>query len=94
MEMIVKPHRKSILAAWREASERDPQVTRASALSRVQFHDRIPEVLDSFERKLSARRRVDKEERAVEQQESAAAHGLHRWQQVVWKGVAAAWSRG
>jgi signal transduction histidine kinase len=30
---------------------------------------------------LAARRRVDKQEGAVEQQESAAAHGLHRWQQ-------------
>jgi signal transduction histidine kinase len=53
----------------------------ASALSRVQFHDRVPEVLDAFERKLSASRHVDKQELAVEQQESAAAHGLHRWQQ-------------
>ena len=77
----LKARRKSILAAWREASERDPQVTTASALSRVQFHDRIPEVLDAFERKLAARRRVDKQERAAEQQESASAHGLHRWQQ-------------
>ena len=76
----LRSRRKSILAAWREASERDPQVTTASALTRVQFHDRIPEVLDAFERKLSARR-LDKQELAVEQQESAAAHGLHRWQQ-------------
>ena len=77
----LQARRKSILAAWREASERDPQLTTASALSRVQFQDRIPDVLDVFERKLSARRRVDRQERAVEQQESAAAHGLHRWQQ-------------
>ena len=77
----LRARRQSILAAWREASERDPEVTTASALSRVQFHDRIPEVLDAFERKLSARRRVDKQDLAVEQQESAAAHGLHRWQQ-------------
>jgi signal transduction histidine kinase len=77
----LRARRKSILAAWREASERDPELTTASALSRVQFHDRIPEVLDAFERKLSARRHVDKQELAVEQQESAAAHGLHRWQQ-------------
>jgi signal transduction histidine kinase len=53
----------------------------ASALSRVQFQDRIPEVLDAFERKLSADRRVDKQELAVAQQENSAAHGLHRWQQ-------------
>src|SRR4029453_13893757 len=43
--------------------------------------DRIPEVLDAFQGKLSARRRADKQELAVEQQENAAAHGLHRWQQ-------------
>jgi signal transduction histidine kinase len=77
----LRARRKSILAAWRDASERDPEVTTASALTRVQFHDRIPEVLDAFERKLSARRHVEKQELAVEQQENAAAHGLHRWQQ-------------
>jgi signal transduction histidine kinase len=77
----LRARRKSILAAWREASERDPTVTTSSALSRAQFYDRIPEVLDTFERKLAARRRMEKGELAVEQQESAAAHGLHRWQQ-------------
>jgi signal transduction histidine kinase len=81
LESHLQSRRKAILAAWRQASERDPAVTTASALSRVQFYDRIPEVLDAFQRKLSARRRVDKHELAIEQQESAAAHGLHRWQQ-------------
>lgn len=73
--------RKPILTAWREASERDPEVATATALTRVQFHDRIPEVLDTFERKLCARDRVEKRELAVEQKEGAAGHGLHRWQQ-------------
>lgn len=73
--------RKTILAAWRAASERDPEVTTASALSRIQFHDRIPDLLDAFERKLCAQHPAEKKELAVEQKAGAAGHGLHRWQQ-------------
>jgi signal transduction histidine kinase len=71
--------REAILQAWREAVDRDPEVTTASTISRAQFNDHIPAVLDAFEREL---RGVDPGEsvRAAGQQ-SAAEHGLHRWQQ-------------
>jgi signal transduction histidine kinase len=71
--------RDAILHAWREAVDHDPEVTTASTISRAQFNDHVPEVLDAFERKL---RGVDSGEsiRSAEQQ-SAAEHGLHRWQQ-------------
>ena len=71
--------RNAILHAWREAVDRDPEVTTVSTISRAQFNDHIPEVLDAFEREL---RGVEPGEsiRAAEQQ-GAAEHGLHRWQQ-------------
>jgi signal transduction histidine kinase len=71
--------REAILQAWREAVDRDPEVTTASTISRAQFNDHVPEVLDAFEKEL---RGVDSGEsiRSAEQQ-SAAEHGLHRWQQ-------------
>lgn len=71
--------RNAILQAWREAVNRDPGVTTASTISRVQFNDHVPEVLDAFEKDL---RGIDSGEsiRSAEQQ-SAAEHGLHRWQQ-------------
>lgn len=71
--------REAILHAWREAVDHDPEVTTASTISRAQFNDHVPEVLDAFEREL---RSIDSGEsiRADEQQ-SASEHGLHRWQQ-------------
>jgi len=73
--------REAILRRWRDAAESDPELTTASALSRTQFYDHIPEVLDAFERLLSARDRADRREAKAERQEGAAGHGLHRWQQ-------------
>src|SRR6476469_7871767 len=73
--------REVILEAWREAVEQDPELTTASSVSRAQFNDHIPQVLDAFERELQvvgpgARASVRAQER-----EGAAEHGLHRWQQ-------------
>jgi signal transduction histidine kinase len=73
--------RDAILAAWRAAADADPELTTASALTRTQFHDHIPGVLDGFERRLLARRPGEAIEAEEEQREGAAGHGLHRWQQ-------------
>ena len=40
--------REAILAAWRSAAESDPELSTASTLSRIQFNDHIPAVLDAF----------------------------------------------
>ena len=69
-------NRAAILQRWRAAVDVDAELTTASALSRSQFYDHIPEVLDAFERKLSAHPRGERE-----QKESAAGHGLQRWHQ-------------
>jgi len=74
--------RKAILLAWRKASGTDPGQTTAHSLTRRQFNDHIPEVLDAFERKLRSRP-GGAENRAADVQKKLeeVKHGLHRWQQ-------------
>jgi len=71
--------RESILKAWREAVNCDPEVSTASTLSHAQFNDHIPDVLDAFEREL--RGLESQTDALASEQQSAAEHGLHRWQQ-------------
>jgi signal transduction histidine kinase len=73
--------RDELLRRWREAADADPELTMASALSRVQFYDHIPEVLEAFERRLRARHSAERSEAAAGRREGAAGHGMHRWQQ-------------
>jgi signal transduction histidine kinase len=77
----LQQRRAPILRRWREAAESDPELTTSSSLSRVQFHDHIPEVLDAFHRKLCAHQRGEIAEATEDQRESASGHGLQRWQQ-------------
>ncbi len=72
--------REAILDAWRQAVEADPELTTAPALSRTQFYDHIPAVLDAFERRLRARGGEERAAAEAAQKESAAGHGLLRWQ--------------
>ena len=73
--------RESILFAWRRAVDADPELTMATTITRTQFIDHIPAVLDAFEHRLSAHDAADHARARDEQKESAAEHGLHRWQQ-------------
>ena len=73
--------RDAILTAWRRAVDADPELTTASTTSRAQFVDHIPAVLDAFEWRLAADLPSERARAREEQQESAAEHGLHRWQQ-------------
>jgi signal transduction histidine kinase len=73
--------RDALLQCWREAADADPELTAASALSRAQFFDHIPAVLDGFERMLRARYRLERAAAAKDQRDGAAGHGMHRWQQ-------------
>jgi signal transduction histidine kinase len=73
--------RDAILAAWRLAVDVDPEVRAASKSTRQQFIDHIPSVLDAFEARLRAHDPQEKAEARNEQKESAAEHGVHRWQQ-------------
>jgi signal transduction histidine kinase len=73
--------REAILTAWRRAVDADPDLTTASTTSRAQFVDHIPAVLDAFESRLAAELASEQARAHEEEQESAAEHGLHRWQQ-------------
>jgi signal transduction histidine kinase len=77
----LRTRRESLLAAWRELVDADPHLTTASTLSKSQFIDHIPEMLDTFERRLTAQNAPQKREAVDEQKVGAAAHGLQRWQQ-------------
>ena len=73
--------REAILADWRRAVDSDPELTTASTISRAQFVDHSPAVLDAFEKRLVSQHSDIRARALQEQNESAAEHGLHRWQQ-------------
>ena len=73
--------RPEILMRWHALVEADEALTTSSAISRAQFYDHIPHALDAFERRLCATSAADKDEANADQKESAAEHGLQRWQQ-------------
>ena len=77
----LRSRRDKILDAWRRAAQRDPDVTTSTALSRVQFYDHIPRILDALERRLRADDLRDSIEAQKDENESAEGHGLLRWQQ-------------
>lgn len=69
--------REMILASWRAAVESDPLLTTASVLSRAQFEDHVPAVLD----KLVEALRGTALSATYGSGNQNAEHGLHRWQQ-------------
>src|ERR1700758_4907887 len=71
--------RDTILQAWREAVDGDPEVSTASTISRAQFNDHIPEILEAFE--IDLRGMESGASATAAERHSAAEHGLHRWQQ-------------
>src|SRR5471030_2836080 len=79
---FLRTQRETILRDWRTAADNDPKQTTVRALTRGQFNDHIPQVLDAFKRKLRARPGgpADKAADIVTKSEEVK-HGLHRWQQ-------------
>jgi signal transduction histidine kinase len=75
----LRGRREVILRNWRAAIRKDPSLTTSDALPRADICDHIPSLLASFERQLSQRRNEDGVSAAAHN--SAAAHGLQRWQQ-------------
>ncbi|HEV7425134.1 MAG TPA: RsbRD N-terminal domain-containing protein, partial [Thermoanaerobaculia bacterium] len=73
--------REAILDAWRAAGDAGPGGSVASSLSRAQFNDHIPAVLDCLASTLRAWPE-EQDSAAVEQQAARVCeHGLQRWQQ-------------
>jgi signal transduction histidine kinase len=81
LAVYLSGRRDQILDAWRRAVDTDPELTSSSTITRAQFVDHIPAVLDAFEWRLAARRATERAQAREEQKESAAEHGMHRWQQ-------------
>lgn len=73
--------REAILQQWREATETVAELTIASSLTRVQFNDHIPGVLDSFALRLRAWPDEDSARAQQNEKEQVTEHGLQRWQQ-------------
>jgi signal transduction histidine kinase len=74
--------RDAILLAWRKAAHADPEQTTARSLTRGQFNDHIPEVLDAFELKLRSHPGgIDARAADIAKRQEEVKHGLHRWQQ-------------
>ena len=65
--------RETILNNWRTACEQDPALSKASALSREEFTNLLPVVLDILEQRLLG---IPPE---ADPTITAASHGLHRW---------------
>src|SRR5580698_8335317 len=77
----LQAERSRILLSWQESVAHDPELTTSSTISRTQFNDHIPQVLEAFEHRLRAKEPSEKRQAREEQRENAAVHGLHRWQQ-------------
>jgi signal transduction histidine kinase len=73
--------REQILSDWRICVDQDPELTTASSITRAQFTDSIPKVLDAFELALRADDALRETQANLEQREGASEHGLQRWQQ-------------
>ncbi len=71
--------REEILRAWRDKVRGDPDLASGKALPRAQLEDHVPAVLMAFEQDLA--RGVTDQAPTLQRSRSAAAHGLHRWQQ-------------
>jgi signal transduction histidine kinase len=78
---VLLARRDAILAAWRSAG--DPSTDRgiASSLSRAQFNDHIPAVLDCLGHTLQSLHLEDNAQDAADQYVRVCEHGLQRWQQ-------------
>lgn len=77
----LEAQRETILRGWRAATENDPTLTTPAALSRVQFNDHIPGVLDAFAHALRLWPDEVGAQAAQQAKTQETGHGLQRWQQ-------------
>ncbi len=66
--------RETILNRWRTACQADPTLSKGLSLSREEFNDMLPLVLDTLEARLLGNKPD------IDPAQTAQAHGLHRWQ--------------
>jgi signal transduction histidine kinase len=73
--------REVILKRWRTATENVAELHIASSLTRLQFNDHIPGVLDSLALRLRAWPQVESPQAQKNEKDQVIEHGLQRWQQ-------------
>ena len=71
--------KQAILALWRARVEADPMIENSPRLSRAQFYDHIPDILQAFGERLLHHPMGD--EQRQRESEMAHQHSRHRWQQ-------------
>ena len=71
---------KTIIERWRAMVSGDSDLSTPDSLSRAQFVDHVPEILDALVRALN-RGRAASVAAAVDEAQAGAGHGMHRWQQ-------------
>jgi len=76
----MKSRREALLGSWRDAVRADPELTTSTALSRSQFRDHLPAILEGFEQTLLVGDQGVLGKAADEGREGSE-HGLHRWLQ-------------
>ena len=77
----LRARRPAILAAWSRSAQADPKLTTSATLSRTQFYDRIPNMLDALEQRLRSTDLRERLDATQEETTNAQGHGLQRWQQ-------------
>ena len=73
--------REAILQNWHTATENSTELTIASSLTRLQFNDHIPGVLDAFALRLRAWPSEKSASAQQKEKDQVTEHGLQRWQQ-------------
>ncbi len=84
--------RRAMLSRWRASVRADRSLTTSDTLSRAQFEDHVPAILDGFVERLRALAeppadphdpvsRDASAARGADARRSAVEHGVHRWQQ-------------
>jgi signal transduction histidine kinase len=73
--------REILLQRWRKATATAEGMTISASLTRVQFNDHIPGVLDSYALKLRAWPGEGSTQAQEHEKEQVTDHGLQRWQQ-------------
>jgi len=77
----LRGRRAAILKAWQRAVTHDPELTTGATLPRAQLVDHIPTLLETYECRLDPKLASSNAGAQPAQEATAAAHGLHRWQQ-------------
>ena len=73
--------REAILRAWQRVVSEDPELSVAASLDTTEFLDHVPALLDTFQSELRKIPSLEESKDFREFHQSAASHGLKRWQQ-------------